>query len=1366
MGFSLVIRKGGETQTITQKDCTSAARVRYELPFTVRGFSIISTNAANGQAAMAADAVIISFVTSADVHVNDSSIAGVGQAAAAFTSTVQADGSLLWTSAQVICSNGSLIDAEKVPFALNLSDASGNMAQITQDNADAAVYFYKPVQGAITSVTNSGTVSYTKNGDVITVHFTTAHSVTLTSLTCGNLGTADIAYALTQTDIAGKAWTLTYTVKAGMYDNNTSAAFSIGLTDAAGNTATLSRTATGIPTYLAPIEITAITVTSSNGEPTVAKAGDTISITFSTNNPTKAGDLFIGKNTYVYHYTFDAAANTCTITYPISEEMYEDGDVVQFSLAISDLAENQATVTNETASSYATPSFVTFYGDLSVTGVAASSSNVGDKSVVVSGDTVTVTFQTQHKAGVSSLYVAGASVPFTASSADNAGLDWTVTYTVTADMYEDDHTVSFAIQVRDVAYNSFRITQAQLTNPFVLIHYYAPLTQAGVIYDISFVTSNATQGAWVGDVYTRNGDTLTVTFRTTHPILTPTGSIAGYSASFSDLSGDGMYWQATCTLTEAGAGETILADNTDLAYSVVVWDAGGNLPVTLDETRTAPIRYFAPIADGISAISFVSDNRLTSGRYANNASVVTLSFTSTHRLIIDEGMMADASIAFTETSTSKGYTYEVVVPLSGMTIEDNQDIQFTYRLTDCAGNEPVTRTDADAQTIRYQAPISVQELSMASNNAVGSAFSVNGNQVTVRFCTTHPVILSETQIAGQAVTFSSNGGDGMHWVATYTVKDGDTADLAVLSLSVLLSDVSGNAPMALSEQSNGIVPIVYYAPIALTNLQITTNNVNNTTQFAKDGDVVYVSFSTNHEILIRDARIAGQSVTQSQAAGQAGVNSRTYTLSYVVQNGVIPDLSSVTFAFTCSDVAGNTPVSKSDANAAGVNRITYYAPITSVTKISSDGVNAGYAKNGDTITLGVVTNHNVFVQSAAILGKTTTIHGMDTTNPTMIYSLSQNESVLPEGIVAYSYRITDAAGNEYEIAQKDASSASLVIYDRTAPEMTVTPRFNGFTNQTVVFDASFKDANLDKNGISIQLNGVEQISSANRLAISGTTYDQAVTIETDEMYVLTASVTDLAGNRATPDFSSTITIDKTAPTISSATLSFSEPQVYKTGFVLGAHLDIEDANVSEVICMMTDADGSRNWNMDDPILTDGKKTIYLLVTDFAGNTSKEIVFDMYIDATAPVPVISDMISERMLSEEKQESPFLSEMTLHVALQDISLGNESADYFTTIKLLDGDGQVVQDILETVNANTDGSYTLDLPSYGSYTLQIEAVDSVGNSTGILEYSFTFKDKSVFVKYYENKPVFYSTTTLFAVLVIGGISLLAIRKHAKKI
>ena len=60
VGFSLVIRKGGETQTITQKDCTSAARVRYELPFTVRGFSIISTNAANGQAATSADAVIIS----------------------------------------------------------------------------------------------------------------------------------------------------------------------------------------------------------------------------------------------------------------------------------------------------------------------------------------------------------------------------------------------------------------------------------------------------------------------------------------------------------------------------------------------------------------------------------------------------------------------------------------------------------------------------------------------------------------------------------------------------------------------------------------------------------------------------------------------------------------------------------------------------------------------------------------------------------------------------------------------------------------------------------------------------------------------------------------------------------------------------------------------------------------------------------------------------------------------------------------------------------------------------------------------------------------------------------------------------------
>ena len=47
--------------------------------FSLGSFDELSSNAANGQAATQADSVIVSFVTSADVHVNDSSIAGVGQ---------------------------------------------------------------------------------------------------------------------------------------------------------------------------------------------------------------------------------------------------------------------------------------------------------------------------------------------------------------------------------------------------------------------------------------------------------------------------------------------------------------------------------------------------------------------------------------------------------------------------------------------------------------------------------------------------------------------------------------------------------------------------------------------------------------------------------------------------------------------------------------------------------------------------------------------------------------------------------------------------------------------------------------------------------------------------------------------------------------------------------------------------------------------------------------------------------------------------------------------------------------------------------------------------------------------------------------
>jgi len=178
--------------------------------------------------------------------------------------------------------------------------------------------------------------------------------------------------------------------------------------------------------------------------------------------------------------------------------------------------------------------------------------------------------------------------------------------------------------------------------------------------------------------------------------------------------------------------------------------------------------------------------------------------------------------------------------------------------------------------------------------------------------------------------------------------------------------------------------------------------------------------------------------------------------------------------------------------------------------------------------------------------------------------------------------------------------------------------------------------------------------------------------------------------------------------------------------------------------------GSVEWDINKPIETDGKKTINLLAEDMVGNTSN-LTYDLYIDGTVPKPIIKESVTGRSLSPGDNVEPFISEMSLEVSLEKLHIGSENPDRFTQLKLTDENGNLLEDILATQSPEEDG-YKLAIKNFGKYNLVLEAEDDVGNITELTIYPFEFKDKSLMLKFYENKPLFYSTMPLAVVVVIS--------------
>ncbi|MCA1320438.1 Ig-like domain-containing protein [Bacillus tianshenii] len=345
-------------------------------------------------------------------------------------------------------------------------------------------------------------------------------------------------------------------------------------------------------------------------------------------------------------------------------------------------------------------------------------------------------------------------------------------------------------------------------------------------------------------------------------------------------------------------------------------------------------------------------------------------------------------------------------------------------------------------------------------------------------------------------------------------------------------------------------------------------------------------------------------------------------------------------------------------------------------KVKGDGRTL---KNGEFI-------NSIFTPEFALDVAADSIVSMTLNNQT----IASNRAPIASKDMKYNYRVVarDKAGNEtvLEIG---------FTLDTTKPLLEITGIIEGFFNENMVPVIKYADIHLDESKSYIRLDG--------KPFTSGT----ALTEEKD--YVLEVVATDLANNvsKRTIHF----TIDKTAPSI-----SFMDPisDKYFTEDVIPEFL-IDSLSPYDIIALTLNGNP---YEIGDPITEEGKHVLYFEIKDKAGNI-KQLSVEFMIDKTPPKVLVDGV---------KEKGIYYDPVTVSLQLENPN------DKILTVMI---NGELFEGDVEDIDGNKVIRSTFS--DIKAYEIIVEAVDEAGNVERFV-LPFEIADKSVLVKVYENKPLFF--------------------------
>ncbi len=367
-----------------------------------------------------------------------------------------------------------------------------------------------------------------------------------------------------------------------------------------------------------------------------------------------------------------------------------------------------------------------------------------------------------------------------------------------------------------------------------------------------------------------------------------------------------------------------------------------------------------------------------------------------------------------------------------------------------------------------------------------------------------------------------------------------------------------------------------------------------------------------------------------------------------------------------------------------------------------------------------------------------------------------------DGEFTFDVAYIDKAGNEAADYTEDH-----FIVDLTEPAIEIVDIVNlSANNGTVAPGVNISDTNYDADGVEVTFtgynNGAMDFDSSRSVIENGQSIsfaDIPHVQDNDDLYTLTASASDLAGNvfedsvtfsvnrfgsvyilseatqKLIDDYYSNEERDLMVEEINVDTLEFQEITYSKDGDIVtleeGADFTVQESGNEATWKSYTYTIGRENFE------TEGAYTVTISSEDRATNkmnnkmTSKDIEF--VIDKTAPSVVVTGVengaqynADSRNVTIDAQDNIRMDKVFAYIN------GNERVQEFDIEQLEDSNG--------LINIPLEGSNDWQ-------TIRVVSQDAAGNRAETDEIRFLITS-NVFYQWYRNTPVFYGT--------VGGVSL----------
>ena len=493
------------------------------------------------------------------------------------------------------------------------------------------------------------------------------------------------------------------------------------------------------------------------------------------------------------------------------------------------------------------------------------------------------------------------------------------------------------------------------------------------------------------------------------------------------------------------------------------------------------------------------------------------------------------------------------------------------------------------------------------------------------------------------------------------------------------------------------------------------------------------------------------------------------------------------FSIAYTDLAGNKCSGENYATgtvAAKSFTIDKTAPTITVSYDNNSARNGNYYKADRTATVTII-EHNfdvnrVNVSFSAGDKKSPNMSGWSSSGDQHTATIAYSS----DGYYSFDISVKDKAGND----SAKFNTQSFYI-DKTAPTLEITGvKNNSAYSGDILPVVSYSDDNYDDNNVSIKLVGANRdnvdLEGYYDDQINGKKfifYDFEKEKKVDDIYTLTATLTDKAGNTSTKSvvfsanrFGSTYAFDSATKKLNGAySKSVKDIIVTETNVNKLNNIKITLFKNSDTIKLKNGTDyridvegGNGKWykyvytifakNFSD----DGVYRLSFHSEDAAGNISentldtknKEIRFG--VDKTKPNVVLDNLESGQTYPLEKLKVSMIANDNLLLNSVVVYLDNYDKAYKTW------DAKEIADIL-----GKNGEFTFDVSgnSTRAHKVTVGFTDAAGNKI-TKEIKDFYVTTNLFIRYYNNKLLFFGSIAGF-LLIVGVIVYAIVRKKKAK-